>query len=138
MQREIYSNWLLEINYMTEKMLTKLLTTTKIFQQICLWWKLFFLLRNTIVYHAPADIVPICHLLLNKKKRISCKSEFSVGKISIDCTNMVVIGMFSFFKLPLVVVDRWSFFKGSFGTKICWVGFRVVVVDIWLFFGVQV
>jgi hypothetical protein len=41
----------------------------------------------------------------------------------------------TFFDWPLVVVDRRSFFRGSFSTKIAWVGLRVVVFDMWPSFG---
>ena len=39
------------------------------------------------------------------------------------------------FRWPLTVVDKWSLFRGSFSTKIAWVGFRVVVVGRWSLFG---
>ncbi len=39
------------------------------------------------------------------------------------------------FGWALVVADRWSFFRGSYSIKIPWVGFRVVVVDMWPSFG---
>ncbi len=52
-------------------------------------------------------------------------------------SNLYTLNTFTTqFRWPLVVVDRWTLFRGKLCTKIAWKGFRVIVVDKWLLFGV--